>query len=377
MRTETVRKACGWLLLACVVAFVGAWQLRARDAMKNWDPDLARKANRPIPVRTVKVEKRDLEETIGGTCVTLPAQTAQIMLPTTSSQVADREVKFVGRHPGADVKQGELLIEFDPTLFAHVVRQREAMVEKSKVEHETMVKLFEKHAVAGLEVITAKVALETAELELALAKRDLELCTVKSPIDGTVEQVNVVPQMRIGGGVMLAVVHQLDPIFVQMDFPMERIDSLKVGQPVEVVLDAFPQDTFNGKVSQISPVVSTKTRVLPVIVEVANPQHRIRAGISGFSRLKSVKPGMTAVPNVAVIKQQQKAMVVCVEDSRAKIREVHTGPMTEAGQVQILDGLKSGDEVVVFGQDALQENDFVNVDWHKWTRRQDVGKETP
>jgi Cu(I)/Ag(I) efflux system membrane fusion protein len=183
--------------------------------------------------------------------------------------------------------------------------------------------------------------------------------------------------MRLTGGATLATVHQLDPIFVQMDFPMERIDSLKVGQPVDVVLDAFPQDTFTGKVTRISPVVSTKTRVLPVIVEVANPEQRIRAGISGFARVKSTKSGTTTVPSVAVIKQQQRAMVVCVEESRAKIREVHTGPLTGSGEVQILDGLNSGDEVIVYGQDAVHENDLVNADWRNWTRRPLAGVDSP
>jgi hypothetical protein len=62
-------------------------------------------------------------------------------------------------------------------------------------------------------------------------------------------------------------------------------------------------------------------------------------------------------------------MVVCIEDSRAKIREVHTGNVNEAGEIEILSGLDDGDEVVVFGQDAIQDNDVVNVDWRQWTGR--------
>jgi RND family efflux transporter MFP subunit len=161
-----------------------------------------------------------------------------------------------------------------------------------------------------------------------------------------------------------------------MDYPMERIDTLDVGQPAEVSLDAFGQETFSGKVIRIAPVVSTKTRVLPVIVEVANPGNRIRAGISGFVRVMSVKPSATTIPSVAVIKKQEKAMVICVEDSRAKLREVQTGPVIQAGHIEILDGLDSGEEVIVFGQDAVQENDVVNADWREWTRRDDLAPAT-
>jgi RND family efflux transporter MFP subunit len=179
-----------------------------------------------------------------------------------------------------------------------------------------------------------------------------------------------VPQMRVGGGSTIAVVHQLDPIYVQMDYPMERLDSLAVGQEAEVTLDAYAQETFPGRVIRIAPVVSTKTRVLPVMLEISNPDNRIRAGISGFVRVKSQSSKAKTVPAVAVIKKQQKAMVVTVEDNLAKIREVHTGNATKDGQIEILSGLNIGDEVVVFGHDSLNEGDPVNVDWQKWTRRE-------
>jgi membrane fusion protein, multidrug efflux system len=157
---------------------------------------------------------------------------------------------------------------------------------------------------------------------------------------------------------------------VQMDYPMERIDSLKLGQMAEVTLDAFAQETFTGKVIRIAPIVSTKTRVLPVMLEISNPDNRIKAGISGFVRIKSMKPDATTIPSVAVIKKQQKAMVVCIKDNHAIIREVRTGNLSKAGEIEILDGLQNGDEVVIYGQDSIQDNDIVNVDWRQWTRRE-------
>ena len=182
--------------------------------------------------------------------------------------------------------------------------------------------------------------------------------------------MNVVPGTRVGGASTLAIVHQLQPIYVQMDFPMERLDALRLGQEAEVVLDAYSQEKFTGKVIRIAPVVSTKTRVLPVMIEVDNPDNRIKAGISGFARLKTSKVGATTIPSVAVIQKQQQAMVVCVENNRARIRPVLTGALTDSGDVEVLDGLRTGDQVVIYGQDSLEENDAVNADWKGWTRRE-------
>ena len=114
-------------------------------------------------------------------------------------------------------------------------------------------------------------------------------------------------------------------------------DSLAVGQTAEIELDAFSQETFTGKVTRVAPVVSTKTRVVPIMLEVPNPDNRIKAGISGFARVKCSKSGATAIPSVAVIKKQRKAMVFCVEEGRSKIREIQTGEIVGTGEVQIPD----------------------------------------
>jgi membrane fusion protein (multidrug efflux system) len=353
-----VRWTAGLLLLGCAVVAVAAWQLQARNAMVAWDPDAARSHNQPIPVRTVKVEERSLDETIGGTAVTMPAQTAMVSIPVSSSAAAEWLVKEV------NFRQGSIV-----ALFEQTVKQREALAGHAKSELTSLQRLLKQKAASPIQVSQAEVAVESANLELALAQRDLKLCQIASPVNGVVDQLDAVPQMRLGGGSVVATVHQLDPIYVQMDYPMERLDSLKLGQSAEVTLDAYAQETFTGKVIRIAPVVSTKTRVLPVMLEVPNPENRIRAGISGFVRVKSSEAKATTVPSVAVIKKQQKAMVVTVEDDRARIREVQTGNVTKTGEIEVLSGLQSGEEVVIFGQDAIQENDRLDTDWHKWTRR--------
>jgi RND family efflux transporter MFP subunit len=287
-------------------------------------------------VRTVKVDAKELEETIGGTAVTYPAETATITIPLSSSQVMDREVKVVNAHPGTVVKKGDVLMTFEPVLFEQTMKQREALVGKAHQEFTTLAELQKRKAASLMQVKEAESAYETAKLDLSLAKRDLQLCQITSPIDGVVEQLEVVPGMRFAGSGTLAIIHKLNPIYVQMDYPMERIDTLRLGQTAEVNLDAFAQESFTGKVIRIAPIVSTKTRVLPIMIEVPNPENRIKAGISGFARIKTSKPKATTVPPVAVIKKQEKAMVVCVENNRAKFREVHTGGLPLSGEIEVL-----------------------------------------
>jgi RND family efflux transporter MFP subunit len=214
----------------------------------------------------------------------------------------------------------------------------------------------------------AKEKYEKDRVNLFLARHDLERGLIRSPLDGYVTMVTVVPGAEVQVGQVLTQVVQLDPMFVSMDFPQERIDDLAIGQRAEVVLDSSPKETFYGKVIRILPQVNPQLRVLPVIIELKNPNSRIKADVSGHVRLYVTKKALT-IPATAVIQQGSQAIAFRVEDGRARLREVRTGNLTRVGDLEVRDGLSKGDEVVIFNQYYLKDNDRVDVDWRKWARR--------
>ncbi len=194
--------------------------------------------------------------------------------------------------------------------------------------------------------------------------------------------MNLVPGAVITTDTPLTQVHKLDPLFVRMDYPQERIDEVYVGQQAEVVLDSLPKETFYGTVIRISPQVITALRVLPVVIKLSNPGNRIKSGITSFVRLKATRR-VTVVPGTAVIQHVSKAMVFRIESGRARIREVRTGYVIQTGMLEVREGLAPGDEVVVFhnfyhtkekdlagGYGYLQDNDPVDVNWRKWAERE-------
>ncbi|MBV9122374.1 MAG: efflux RND transporter periplasmic adaptor subunit [Planctomycetes bacterium] len=225
---------------------------------------------------------------------------------------------------------------------------------------------------------------ETARVSYEVARRDLDRLQLKSPLNGVVDfptRTEPVAGEIIPVNTPLMQVVRLDPIFVQLDYPQERLDDLFVGTKAEVVLDSFPRDTFEGTVVRISPLVNAQLRVVPVLVELANPQNRIKAGVSGFARLH-VKKKARMVPAMAVVEEGGKGMAFRVEDGRARLREVKAGNLVQTGMREVLSGLNPGDEVVIFdnfyrnagnlnaGNGYLQDGDLVDADWRKWARRE-------
>jgi RND family efflux transporter MFP subunit len=224
--------------------------------------------------------------------------------------------------------------------------------------------------------------LEAAKGALELARRDLQRCQIRCPIDGFVDVVNLVPGAVITTDTPLTQVHKLDPLFIRMDYPQERIDEVYVGQQAEVVLDSLPQENFYGTVIRISPQVHTALRVLPVVIKLSNPGNRIKSGITSFVRLKAIRK-VTVVPGMAVIQRVSKAMVFRIEEGRARIREVRTGHVLHNRLLEVREGLAPGDEVVVFhnfyhvrekdlvsGYGYLRDYDPVDVNWRKWAGRE-------
>lgn len=217
-------------------------------------------------------------------------------------------------------------------------------------------------------VASATAALEEAKADLAVAEADLQRCRPAATLDGYVDKLAVLPDQEINGGDVLLEVVKLDPLWVRVDFPQERIGDLSLGQLAEVTLDANPKDVLRGRVVSIPPRVDESKRVLPVIVEVPNPDGRIKSGLSGYARIE-VTRNVTWIPSVGVTDINAQAMVFVVEDDRAQMRSIRTGPILQTGEVEVIEGVQAGEEVVVFGHQYLNDGETVNTNWAEWTGR--------
>lgn len=231
------------------------------------------------------------------------------------------------------------------------------------------------------ELARAKSAFELARIDRELAHRDLDRCRVTSPLPGFVSKLNPVSGSVVSVTELIAEIDKLDPLHVRVDYPQEKLDDVAIGQAAEVTLDGFRRETLAGKVIRVLPRVNPNLRVLPVIIEVSNPNNRIKAGLSGYVRLKTARKALT-VPTLAVQQRGGKAIVFRVEDGHARLCEVDVGPGRVDGSQEVRSGLKAGDEVVIYqsnfyknyGQVAaregfLQDQDLVDTNWRKWARR--------
>lgn len=161
------------------------------------------------------------------------------------------------------------------------------------------------------------------------------------------------------------------PVFQIMDLQNMRvkaqveetdIPNVQVGQPVNIYLDAYPDLTFTGKVTQVgvkSETGSAGTTIFPVVVLVDRTEVPLRLGYNATVDIKVLsKTSVISVPVTALLEVDGKEYVYVVVDGKAQQREIATGDRT-AEWVEVISGLEEGDRVVTEGVGKVKEGQKV------------------
>ena len=132
--------------------------------------------------------------------------------------------------------------------------------------------------------------------------------------------------------------------------------------PVEITLDAYEGDAFEGKVTTIYPTIDAATHTFPVEVTIANPSNKVRPGMFARGKVNFGDVQRVVVPDMAVVKQigSGDRFVYVYEGGKVSYNKVQLG--RHMGEFyEIISGVEPGSEVVVAGQARLAHGREVNV----------------
>lgn len=174
--------------------------------------------------------------------------------------------------------------------------------------------------------------------------------SVHAPTGGLVQELMVRPGMTVSPGMSLARITGLSTVWLEAALPEAQAAAARVGEPVEVVLAAFPGETLRGKISTVLPEASTETRTLRVRAELPNPRGRLRAGMFAQMKLGGSSEEALVIPAEAAIRTGQRAIVYVV-DRPGRFSPVQVRLGRELGdKLEVLEGLQAGQQVVASGQ---------------------------
>ena len=314
------------------------------------------------PVAVARVSVATVEERIEGSGELQAKDRATI-----ASEV-EGVVTELAVDEGDPVEEGALLLAIDPEkrgLAAQNARAQladaSAALAEAEREQKRVQVLHEKGIASdaqldqrstGLE--RARSMVEAARAGAGVAERALRDARLRAPFAGWIANREVSRGEYVVPGRALFELVALDPI--EVEFSVAERDSARVhiGQQVGVLVAPYPDETFQGEVTVISPIVDTKTRTLRVKARIANPDGRLRPGLFARTDLGiAAREGALLVPAEAVLQRADGEVVfVATADDHARRVVVKTGLQRE-GLVEIVEGLGAADEVVVSGHSAL------------------------
>ena len=293
-----------------------------------------------------------------------PAKVVRIF-PPASGRVVAIEVR-----PGDHVHRGQTVA----ILSSSDVASAQSDFAKANIEAQRATRamerqkvLFEHGAVAEKDYIDAQAQAEAAQAELARAKQRLDLLNVSpsattdhvtlvSPTTGVVLDVSAAPgefSKSLESANPLITIADLNTVWVVGDVYERDVAKVTRGKLATITLQAYPGQEWSGRIESLSGALDPATRTLKVRAILPNPDQRLKPEMFGTIHLKAGTRQALVVPAAAIIREGNTATVFVKSGDKPEQRTVTVGPTID-GSVEILSGLRVGDEVAAEGAELLK-----------------------
>jgi RND family efflux transporter MFP subunit len=308
------------------------------------------------PVEVTTVAPQDLVSTIRLTGTLNPVRRS-VLAAQVSAPLLDVAVK-----PGQSVKEGDVLIRFDPTQLQLQVDQAKSSLASAQAQRDLAQTTLNNTQTLVDRNVSPRSALDKAEndvtaaeanvagmrTQLKAAETQLGYATIRAPMSGVVSERRVDPGDTVAAGSPLLTVVDLTELEVEVVIPASVIDSVSVGQTAELAVDGIDGRTFTATVDRISPLAVAATRTIPVYLSIENPDGLLKGGMfTSGEVVVDRKTGAIALPLAAIRSDSEGTYVLAIENGVLARRAVTEGRAWNNGQtVEIATGVAAGDTIV-------------------------------
>jgi membrane fusion protein (multidrug efflux system) len=304
---------------------------------------------RAITVESIVVEPTRLESTVEAVGTVL-ADASAVLRAELPGQIIERHFEEAQL-----VSKGDPLFSIEATVLQAELNEARANVEQSEAAYKRAQELVRSKLVSATDYDTARANFNVAQARLNSALARLSKTVIRAPFDGYVglRRINIGDYATTGQELVNVV--QLDPLRVDFNVPETLLARVLPGQAIVVTVGAFPDRKFTGEVTAIDPQVDAVGHSLAVRARLPNPDLALRPGLFAQVAVSlDVKPDALMVPEEAIWPIGQEKTVYVIEDGVATRRNVRLGER-KPGLVEVVSGLKRGEEIVVAGQMKLYE----------------------
>ncbi len=306
-----------------------------------------------IPVEAAKVKQEALIRSIVAVG-SLLANEDVVLRP-------EFEAKVVKIHfsEGQKVNKGDLLVTLDDSIYKAELKQANARLKLSEANTKRINALRKKGLSNEQEEDQAVSELGVNKASRVLARTRLEKMAIHAPFEGTVGLRSISEGDYLSRGQDIVSLIDSDPIKLEFRIPEIYLSEVAIGQTVDVRVDAFRGESFNGEVYAIAPEVDIGGRSFVVRAQIQNDDSRLVPGLFAQVELElERKENALLIPEAALMPAGDKQYVYRIDDGKAVRTEVSLG-MRQGDRVEVIAGLEADVQVVTAGQMKIMDGSKV------------------
>jgi membrane fusion protein (multidrug efflux system) len=354
LRRRVIIAVIAVVVLVLLVAGIKAWQIMGyiAAAKKNGAPAQT--------VTTTVASSSDWQPEVNAVGSVRAVRGVDV---TTEVTGLVRSLEF---RSGDEAKRGQVLVRLNADADIATLHSLEAAADLAATVYERDKLQFEAQAISQAQLDADAADLKNKRAQAAAQAALVEKKVIRAPFDGRLGITTVNPGQYLNTGDKVVTLQELDPVYVDFRLPQEDLAQVHPGLEVRLSLDAFPGESFSGKITAADPLVDSASRNFQAEATVPNAARKLLPGM--FVRvavLSGAKQHYLTLPQTAITFNPYGSTVFLAhKDEKGQLIAqqifVTTGP-SRGDQIAVLKGVKDGDEVVTSGQLKLKNGTPLDI----------------
>lgn len=318
-----------------------------------------------VPVSVEDIKLKSIEEYIDATG-TLQATEEVVLIAEISGFYNLLTNARTGRPYalGDKVSKGYEIILLDDPEYVNTIRidLKKLQLENAKNEYEKQKSLYGKGGVTLTELKTAERNFINEEYTYENSILQLAKMKVIAPFSGVIVDLPYyTPGVKVNQNSPVVRIMDYGMLYLEVNLPEKQLDVVKVNQVARIMNYTLTDDTLKGKVTQISPAIEASTRTFKTTMLINNPEWKFRPGMFVKTELIVARKDSAIVIPKNIILTRQRGMTVYVIVKGASEDRIITTGLENPDEVEVTNGLKENERLVVKGFETLRRRQKVKI----------------
>jgi len=277
--------------------------------------------------------------------------------------VAEVQGKIVDKRviEGQRVQKGAILAEIDTRDYRNAYASAQASYNLAAAQQKRLQRLFKDNVSTQAQLDDIIATVKTSKAAMDTAALNLERCKIRAPMDGIVDRLYIDVGQYLQSADPVAEILEIDRVKVVVGIPESDVADVRQLTHFTIRIDALRGQTLEGTYHHLNKTADSFARLYNLEIEVDNADGRLLPDM--FARVEIIKKDISdglAVPLYALLNINASNAVYVMDQDIVRLQPVEVG-IQDGWRMEVRNGLKPGDQVVVVGQRSINDGEAVNV----------------